>query len=118
MQRWQLSYGAFSSPRWRAIAGAAAAGCVGCGGPLYAVHITQASAEVARAEQLDAAHRAPYEYHYAVEHLRKARSEAVEADYADAVRLAKTAFHYASRAIQRAQRVEPVVMPSVRPSAQ
>lgn len=79
----------------------------GCGNAVYAVRITQASAELARAEQLDAAHRAPYEYHYALEHLRKARSEAVEADYADATALAQIAYDYASRAIQVAQRVEP-----------
>ena len=56
----------------------------GCGNALYAVRVTQASAELQRAEQLDAARRAPYEYFYALEHLKKARSEAVEADYGDA----------------------------------
>lgn len=87
----------------------------GCGNALYAVRITQASAELARAEQLDAAHRAPYEYHYALEHLRKARGEAVEADYADAAALAEIAYDFASRAIQVAQRVEPL-MPDPAPS--
>ena len=79
----------------------------GCGNALYAVRVTQASEELQRAEQLDAAHRAPYEYFYALEHLKKARSEAVEADYADAAALAETAYHYAQRAIQVAERVEP-----------
>src|SRR5262245_2880517 len=79
----------------------------GCGNALYAVRVTQASAELARAEQLDAAHRAPYEYFYALEHLKKARSEAVEADYADAAALAETAFHYAERAVELAERVAP-----------
>jgi len=79
----------------------------GCGNALYAVRVTQASVELQRAEQLDAAHRAPYEYFFALEHLKKARTEAVEADYADAAALAETAYHYAQRAIQVAERVEP-----------
>jgi hypothetical protein len=78
---------------------------------VYAVRVTQASAELARAEQLDAAVNAPYEYHYAQEHLRKARTEAAEADYGDAALLAETAYHYAGRAIQLAQRVQPAVTP-------
>ena len=82
---------------------------VGCGNALYAVRVTRASAELARAEQLDAAQRAPYEYFYALEHLKKARSEAVEADFADAAALAETAYQFAERAIQLAQRVEPAV---------
>jgi hypothetical protein len=81
----------------------------GCGNAIYALRITRAADEVARAEQLDAARRAPYEYHYAVEHLRKARTEARQADFADAIRLALIAREYASRAVQVAQRVEPLV---------
>lgn len=83
----------------------------GCGNALYATRVLRASDEVARAEQLDAAREAPYEYFYAVEHLRKARSEAVEGDYSDAAELAETAYRYASQAIQRAQRVAPLVTP-------
>lgn len=79
----------------------------GCGNALYAVRVTQATGELQRAEQLGAAHRAPYEYFYALEHLRKARSEAVEADFADAAALAEIAYHYAERAIQISERVEP-----------
>jgi hypothetical protein len=92
--------------RWFAMmAGGALAGC---GPSLYAVRIAQASDELARAEQLDAARKAPYEYHFALEHLRKARSEAAQSDFGDAVRLAQEAREYASRAVQLAQRVEPV----------
>ena len=80
---------------------------LGCGNAIYAAHITQASEELARAEQLGAEARAPYEYHYALEHLRKARSEAMEADYGDAIALARVAHDYASRAVQVAQHVEP-----------
>lgn len=83
------------------------AGTMGCGNAIYAARITQASEELARAEQLGAEARAPYEYHYAVEHLRKARSEAMEADYGDAIQLARVAYDYANRAVQVAQHVEP-----------
>jgi Domain of unknown function (DUF4398) len=96
--------------RWASVVlGSALVSPLGCGNALYAVRVTQASAELERAEQLDAAHRAPYEYFYALEHLKKARSEAVEADYADAAALAETAYHYAERAIQLAGRVAPAV---------
>ena len=93
----------------RALAGLGVLGGVGCGNALYAARITQASAELARAEQLDAAARAPYEYNYALEHLRKARTEALEADYSAAISLAEVAYDYASRAVQQAQRVAPHV---------
>jgi hypothetical protein len=85
--------------------------CLGqtaCGSALYAVRIAKASDELARAEQLDAARRAPYEYHFALEHLRQARAEAQRADFGDASRLAEIAHDYASRAVQLAQRVEPL----------
>jgi hypothetical protein len=82
-------------------------GTTACGNAIYAARITQASEELARAEQLGAEARAPYEYHYAVEHLRKARSEAMEADYGDAIALARVAYDYANRAVQVAQHVEP-----------
>jgi hypothetical protein len=81
---------------------------VGCGHAIYVARINQASEELARAEQLGAEARAPYEYHYALEHLRKARSEAMEADYGAALELAGMAFDFASRAVQLAQQVEPV----------
>lgn len=99
---------------WRSWAALALglAGTAGCGNAIYASRITQASDEVARAEQLGAASRAPYEYYYALEHLRKARTEAMEADYGAAIELAQTAFDYASRAVQVAQRVEPVSSPA------
>lgn len=89
---------------------------LGCGNAIYAARITQASEELARAEQLGAEARAPYEYHYALEHLRKARSEAMEADYGQAIELARVAFDYASRAVQVAQHVEPapVIAPTTR----
>jgi hypothetical protein len=80
----------------------------GCGSAIYAVRITSASDELARAEQLGAARRAPYEYQFALEHFEKARSEALEADYGDASRLAEVAYEYARRAVQLAQRVERV----------
>jgi hypothetical protein len=83
-----------------------------CGNTLYAIRISQASDAVARAEQLEAPVRAPYEYHFALEHLRKARSEAAEADFGDAERLAETALEYANRALQVAQRVEPAPAPA------
>jgi hypothetical protein len=85
------------------------ASVLGCGNALYAARVTQASDEVARAEQLGAATRAPYEYYYALEHLRKARTEALEADYGAAISLAEAAYDYASRAVQVAQRMDPVV---------
>jgi hypothetical protein len=91
-------------------------GGAGCGNAIYVSRITQASDEVARAEQLGAAARAPYEYYFALEHLRKARTEAMEADYGDAIRLAESAYDYASRAVQVAQRVEPSVATPVRDS--
>ena len=93
----------------------AAIGLSGCGNALYVTRVLRASDEVARAEQLDAAREAPYEYFYAVEHLRKARSEAVEGDYSDAALLAETAYQFASQAIQRAQRVAPLVTPPEAP---
>lgn len=86
-----------------------AAVCIaGCGNAIYAVRISQASDEVARAEQLGAARRAPYEYQFALEHLEKARSDALDADYGDAIALARVAHEYARRAVQLAQRVERV----------
>jgi predicted aminopeptidase len=100
---------ASATRRWAACA--AVVSLTGCSNTLYAVRVTQASAELARAEQLDAAVKAPYEYHYALEHLRKARTEAAEADYGDAALLAETAYHYAGRAIQLAQRVQPALTP-------
>lgn len=93
-------------------------GCslLGCGNAIYAARITQASQELARAEQLGAEARAPYEYHFALEHLRKARSEATEADFGDAIELARIAYDYASRAVQVAQHVEPApLLPAVEP---
>jgi hypothetical protein len=78
----------------------------GCGSTLYAFRITLASNELARAEQLGAARRAPYEYHFALEHFEKARAEALEADYGNAIRLSEVAHEYARRAVQLAQRVE------------
>lgn len=78
----------------------------GCGSAVYAVRATRASDELARAEQLGAARRAPYEYQFALEHFEKARSEALEADYGAAIRLAEVAREYAHRAVLLAQRVE------------
>ena len=95
-----------AAPAW--LGGLVAFGAVACGNTLYALQVTRASDALARAEQLDAAARAPYEYHFALEHLRKARTEAAEADYGDAERLAAIALDYANRAVQVAQRVEPV----------
>lgn len=79
----------------------------GCGHPLYIARAAQASAKLARAEQLDAAEKAPYEYYYALEHLREARSEALQAEYGDAVALLQVAFDYATRAVEVSQRMEP-----------
>jgi hypothetical protein len=83
-------------------------GSVGCGNTLYALRAARASDALARAEQLEAATRAPYEYHFALEHLKKAHSEAASADFGDAERLAAVALDYANRAVQLAQRVEPL----------
>jgi Domain of unknown function (DUF4398) len=85
----------------------ALSGLLGCGNSIYAVRVTQAATEVARAEQLDAARQAPYEYYYALEHLHKAQTEAAEADFGDAIALAEVAYQYANRAVLVAQRVEP-----------
>lgn len=95
-------------PRWTLWAVLAALGAGGCGGISYSLRIVQASDALARAEQLGAAARAPYEYHYALEHLRKAREQAARSEYGTAKRLADTAHAYANRAVQLAQRVEPV----------
>jgi len=83
-------------------------GTTGCGGVSYSLRIVQASDALARAEQLGAAARAPYEYYYALEHLRKAREQASRSEYGSAERLADTSHTYANRAVQLAQRVEPV----------
>ncbi len=79
---------------------------LGCGSAISAVRIARATDELARAEQLDAARKAPYEYQYALEHLLEARAESSRADYGDAAALAAVAHDYASRAVQVAQRVE------------
>ena len=92
---------------WRLCAVAMLA-ATGCGGVWYSLRIVQASDALARAEQLGAAARAPYEYHYALEHLRKAREQASRSEYGMAEHLADTAHVYANRAVQLAQRVEPV----------
>jgi uncharacterized protein DUF4398 len=95
--------------RWRWLGPVVLGGlALSCGNALYVVHVARASDAVARAEQLGAATRAPYDYHYAVEHLRKARSEAAEADYGDAERLALAAYEHATRAVQMSRRVTPV----------
>jgi hypothetical protein len=83
-------------------------GAASCGGVSYSLRIVQASDALARAEQLGGAARAPYEYHYALEHLRKARELASRSEYGMAQHLADTAQTYANRAVQLAQRVEPV----------
>lgn len=96
---------------WRRIQsgmGALLLAAAGCGHPMYIARVAQASAELTRAEQLDAAEKAPYEYYYALEHLREARSIGLEADYAEAIGLAQVAFDYASRAVEVSQRVGPV----------
>jgi hypothetical protein len=95
-------------PGWRLVAVVAGVSVCGCGGVLYSVRLAQASDALMRAEQLGASARAPYEYNYALEHLRKAREEAARADYGDAERLADRAYDYANRAVQLAQRVEPL----------
>jgi hypothetical protein len=92
-------------------------GSVACGNVLYAVRVARASDALARAEQLEAATRAPYEYHFALEHLKKARSDAARADFGDAEQLAGVALVYANRAVQLAQRVEPVFPVGAVPSA-
>ena len=97
--------------RWQTVlAGLLVLGGLGCGNALYVARATQASDELARAEQFDAAALAPYEYNYALEHLRKARSEALEADYSAAISMAEVAYDYATRAVQQAQRAAPGVM--------
>lgn len=93
---------------WALWAALVVLGTAGCGGVSYSLRIVQASDALARAEQLGAAVRAPYEYHYALEHLRKAREQASRSEYGTAERLADTAHTYANRAVQLAQRVEPV----------
>jgi hypothetical protein len=86
---------------------------LGCGSAISAVRIASATDELARAEQLDAARKAPYEYQYALEHLREARAESARADYGDAAMLAIVAHDYARRAVEVAQRVEPAQPRSV-----
>jgi hypothetical protein len=95
-------------PGWPLVVALVAVGPWGCGGVSFSVRLARASDALMRAEQLGAEARAPYEYHYALEHLRKAREEAARADYGDAERLADTAYTYANRAVQLAQRVERV----------
>lgn len=107
MPGWISSWCSSSSCRVSLLLGALLCSC-GCGHPLYLARAAQTSAELARAEQLDAAEKAPYEYYYALEHLREARREALAAEYGDAVALVQVAFDYASRAVELSQRMEPV----------
>jgi hypothetical protein len=100
--------------RWTLWVALVVSATAGCGGVAYSLRIVRASDALARAEQLGAAARAPYEYHYALEHLRKAREQASRSEYGTAERLADTANTYANRAVQLAQRVEPVP-PAVQP---
>lgn len=104
----------FAVKHWRASVVLLSLLAAGCGNAFYAVRVSQATEELQRAEQLDAARRAPYEYFYALEHLRKARSEAAEADFGDAAVLAELAFRHAERATQVAERV-PVAPAPVAP---
>src|SRR5690349_6087143 len=86
---WSLA--AWSLAAWIPWSALAVLGATSCGGVVYSLRIVQASDALARAEQLGAATRAPYEYHYALEHLRKAREQASRSEYGAAERLADTA---------------------------
>lgn len=77
--------------------------CGGCGNAIYAVHVNEASGELAQARELGAERYATYEYTMAQEHLAKARTEAAEADYGDAADLAGLAAEYAHKAVTLAR---------------
>ena len=72
----------------------------GCGGSLYAIEATGASAKLEEAKALGAEKQAPYEYYLAREHLNKASEEAAQGDYGDAIDLAEIADEAADKAIR------------------
>lgn len=80
-----------------------ALGSTGCGGTLYAVQASAASAKVNEARTVEADKLAPYEYYLAEEHMKKASEEASQANYGDAVELAEKAEEAADRAIKLAR---------------
>lgn len=75
----------------------------GCGPVLYMVNLSGAQHAVEEARQAGAAQRAPYEYHYALEHLRKAQEFAGTAEYQDAMDMATVAEDYGNRALERSR---------------
>ncbi|MBK6529456.1 MAG: DUF4398 domain-containing protein [Deltaproteobacteria bacterium] len=75
-----------------------AAAASGCGPVLYMVNLSGAQHAVEEARQAGGPQRAPYEYHFALEHLRKAQEFAGTAEYQDAVDMASVAEDYGNRA--------------------
>lgn len=75
-----------------------AATASGCGPVLYMVNLSGAQHAVEEARQAGGPQRAPYEYHFALEHLRKAQEFAGTAEYQDAVDMASVAEDYGNRA--------------------
>jgi hypothetical protein len=70
----------------------------GCGPVLYMVNLSGAQHAVEEARQAGGAQRAPYEYHFALEHLHKAQEFAGTAEYQDALDMASVAEDYGNRA--------------------
>jgi hypothetical protein len=75
-------------------------GMTGCGGTLYAINASSASAQLEEAKEVGAEELAPYEYYYAKAHLDQAQIEASSASYSDAILYAETAEEYADKAIE------------------
>lgn len=76
--------------------------CMGCGPITAASKISDARAELIKAQQAEAPKYAPFEYQGALLYLEKAREEEGYSYYQDAVELATKAFTLASDAQRQA----------------
>ena len=77
--------------------------CMGCGPITAASKISDARAELVKAQKLEAPKYAPFEYQGAFLYLEKAREEEGYSYYQDAVDLASKAFTLAADAQRQAQ---------------
>jgi hypothetical protein len=77
-----------------------AASAAGCGGAVYVIQASSASARLEEAKEIGAEKHAPYEYYLAREHMTKASEEASQGDYSDAIDLAEIAEEAAEKAIK------------------
>jgi len=77
--------------------------CMGCGPITAASKISDARAELVKAQKVEAPKYAPFEYQGAFLYLEKAREEEGYSYYQDAVELASKAFSLASEAQRQTQ---------------